>query len=203
MGLRNNSNVICEKPIVTNPNLLKNLFKLENNYKKNIFCILQLRQNKNIKLIKNEIENKDFVKCNLEYITPRGNWYDSSWKGNESLSGGILFNIGVHLFDFLLYLFGDYESFKLDKKNKRNVTGTLFFSKAKVNWKLSLDSNKKNMIGRREIIIDKKKFDLTKNFHSSHINCYESILKNDEIFLAKNACKAIYLINKMKKVINE
>jgi len=203
MGLRNNSNVICEKPIVTNPNLLKNLFKLENNYKKNIFCILQLRQNKNIKLIKNEIENKDFVKCNLEYITPRGNWYDSSWKGNESLSGGILFNIGVHLFDFLLYLFGDYESFKLDKKNKRNVTGTLFFSKAEVNWKLSLDSIQSSMKGRREIIINKKKFDLTKNFHSSHINCYESILNNDEIFLAKNACKAIYLINKMKKVINE
>ena len=52
MGLRNNSNVICEKPIVTNPNLLKNLFKLENNYKKNIFCILQLRQNKKFNFFK-------------------------------------------------------------------------------------------------------------------------------------------------------
>ena len=36
----------------------------------------------------------------INYITPRGNWYDYSWKTDETKSGGILLNIGIHLFDF-------------------------------------------------------------------------------------------------------
>ena len=42
----------------------------------------------------------------LTYVTARGRWYDVSWKGSDERSGGIVTNIGIHLFDLLLWLFG-------------------------------------------------------------------------------------------------
>ena len=42
----------------------------------------------------------------LTYITSRGNWYHVSWKGDQQRSGGIATNIGVHLLDMLMWIFG-------------------------------------------------------------------------------------------------
>ena len=35
----------------------------------------------------------------LTYVTARGLWYDVSWKGSEERSGGLVTNIGIHLFE--------------------------------------------------------------------------------------------------------
>ena len=43
----------------------------------------------------------------LRYITSRGHWYHTSWKGDVTKSGGIATNIGVHFFDMLLWIFGE------------------------------------------------------------------------------------------------
>tara|TARA_R110002072_G_scaffold47131_1_gene130173 strand:+ start:3020 stop:3235 length:216 start_codon:yes stop_codon:yes gene_type:complete len=46
-----------------------------------------------------ESENTDTkYDVDLTYITSRGKWYDISWKGDESKSGGIATNIGIHFF---------------------------------------------------------------------------------------------------------
>jgi UDP-N-acetyl-2-amino-2-deoxyglucuronate dehydrogenase len=42
----------------------------------------------------------------LAYITSRGNWYYTSWKGDLPKSGGIATNIGIHFFDMLTWIFG-------------------------------------------------------------------------------------------------
>jgi len=42
----------------------------------------------------------------LTYITSRGNWYFTSWKGELQKSGGIATNIGIHFFDMLIWIFG-------------------------------------------------------------------------------------------------
>ena len=202
-GLKNNLNVICEKPIVTNPELLKELFNLEKNSNKKIFTILQLRNNEKIGLIKKIIKNKTYLKCNLEYVTPRGGWYDYSWKGNDLYSGGILFNIGSHLFDFLIYIFGKYKDFHINKVNNRNISGIIYFKKAEVKWSLSLDQYNGTMMSKREIIIDNHKYDLAKTFQNNHLSCYKSILKNDKNFLARNSVDAINLINEMRKSLDE
>ena len=49
-----------------------------------------------IKLKEKEKRSKKISDIDLTYITGRGNWYFSSWKGDESKSGGILMNIGIH-----------------------------------------------------------------------------------------------------------
>ena len=45
----------------------------------------------------------------LSYLTSRGKWYHVSWKGDESKSGGIATNIGIHFFDMLSWVFGSVE----------------------------------------------------------------------------------------------
>ena len=42
----------------------------------------------------------------LTYVTPRGLWYEQSWKGDVERSGGLATNIGIHMFDLLGWLFG-------------------------------------------------------------------------------------------------
>ena len=42
----------------------------------------------------------------LTYITSRGRWYNSSWKGDDGKPGGVATNIGIHFFDMLTCVFG-------------------------------------------------------------------------------------------------
>ena len=51
---------------------------------------------KNLELTQvNPYKDKNFDK-DLNYLTSRGNWYYTSWKGDVSKSGGVASNIGVH-----------------------------------------------------------------------------------------------------------
>ena len=51
LGLKNNINVICEKPLVINSWNINGLKKVEKETKKKINCILQLRLHKDLKKI--------------------------------------------------------------------------------------------------------------------------------------------------------
>ena len=107
-GLRAGFNVICEKPLVLNPWNIDALSEVEKNYGKKIFNILQLRLHPSILALKNKIDNgpkNKIYDIDLAYITSRGNWYYSSWKGDMNKSGGIATNIGVHFYDMLTWIF--------------------------------------------------------------------------------------------------
>ncbi|MFN5021946.1 MAG: Gfo/Idh/MocA family protein, partial [bacterium] len=91
-GLRNNANVICEKPLVLNSRNIDSLVYTENETNKRVYTILQLRLHPSIIALKKIIDQSDSVKIHdieLTYITSRGSWYHSSWKGDVSKSGGI------------------------------------------------------------------------------------------------------------------
>ena len=199
LGLRHGMNVICEKPLVINPKLLLGLYAYEKKFKKKIYCLLQLRLKKNVEKLKNLIENSDIKEIKINYVTPRGSWYDYSWKTNETKSGGILINIGIHLFDFLTEVLGDIKEFKVKKYNSREANGILIFKKLIVNFNLSLNS--KRFETKREIIIGKNKINIDQNFSNNHSECYKQILNNNKSFLAKNCSKSIYFVNEMRKKI--
>ncbi len=77
----------------------------------------------------------------LTYLTSRGNWYNTSWKGDESKSGGVATNIGVHFFDMLSWLFGTVQDLKVEKREHNTASGYLEFENARVKWFLSTDAN--------------------------------------------------------------
>ena len=156
-GLIHKINVICEKPLVISPKHLKEIVKLEKQYNKKVFNILQLRTLKTIKNLKKTINDKKYYHVMINYITPRGHWYQSSWKGNDKKSGGLLFNIGIHLIDLVCYLFKDLNSYKTIKLNSNSAKGTILFNNAKVDFNLSIkkkDLNKYNKPVIRDFIIN-------------------------------------------------
>jgi len=111
-GLRVGADVICEKPIVLNPWNIDALQEIEKETGKKVNTILQLRLHPSVIALRERIRQQPKDKkweVDLSYITSRGNWYFTSWKGELPKSGGIATNIGVHFFDMLSWIFGSVQ----------------------------------------------------------------------------------------------
>src|SRR3990167_8550156 len=85
--------VLCEKPLT-----IDYLDGLEE-----INTVLQLRYNSEV----NRIKAKKPVKVEIDLQMLRKTDYFSGWKGNVFMSGGLLYNLGVHYVDLLFYLLGN------------------------------------------------------------------------------------------------
>ena len=185
-GLRVGANVICEKPVVLNPWNVDALMEIEKETGRQIFTILQLRLHPAIIALKEKIDalpagEKHHV--DLTYITSRGNWYNTSWKGDIEKSGGIATNIGVHFFDMLMWVFGDAEQNHVFNLTPFSASGHLELEKATVNWMLSIDANElppeaKNAGLRtyRTLNIDGESFEFSNGFTELHTRSYEEII---------------------------
>lgn len=158
---------------------------------------MQLRTFDEIKKIKKNINVNKKYNINIRYITPRGMWYNSSWKGSIKKSGGIIFNIGIHLLDLLCYLFGNYQSCKIIELKKDLARGTIDFSNAKAKFYLSIRQTRKIKVVR-DFIINNNKINLVKNFEKAHIDCYRDIIKYKKFNLnsVKNSIKLAEELNK-------
>ena len=186
-SLKSNSNVICEKPTVLNIADLKKIQKLEINTNKKCYSLFQLRYNTSLIKLKNKIkkfgETNKQLSVEINYNTPRGNWYQSSWKSSSRLSGGLIYNIGVHFFDMISWFFGEsiYNSIYISDKDI--IKGKTTFNKAIVKWKLSTKFKKKinNSSFDRYIKFDSKKINFTKKFNDLHLKAYKNIIKGKGI----------------------
>lgn len=202
-GLRIGADVICEKPLVLNPWNVDALIELEQGYNNKVHTVLQLRHHDAILDLKEKIssfpEDKIFD-IDLTYITSRGNWYFTSWKGDETKSGGIATNIGIHFFDMLHWLFGPMQEFTVSTKTKDTNAGTLNFERAKVNWYLSINSEnlpneakKKGLPTFRTLAIEGEEIEFSKGFTDLHTVSYKKILEGNGYGLsdAKNAIEIV------------
>jgi lipopolysaccharide transport system permease protein len=75
----------------------------------------------------------------LTYLTSRGYWYYTSWKGDITKSGGIATNIGVHFFDMLFWIFGDLKENVVHLHEHDRAAGYLELERARVRWFLSIN----------------------------------------------------------------
>ena len=210
LGLRAGCDVICEKPLVLNPKNIDYLKTLEVQSGKKINNILQLRLHNAIKEIKNMVKNSPKDKIfdfDLTYITSRGLWYHHSWKGDESKSGGLVTNIGIHFFDMLMWIFGDVRENIVFEKNKSAVSGLLKLDRANVSWFLSCDYNRlpqevKESGQRtfRNVSLNGEQIEFSKGFTDLHIKSYEEILKGNGFNIedVKPSIELVYNIAKAK-----
>ena len=146
MGLSSGWNVICEKPLVLNPVNLEPIEKLVASSTLEVSCLLQLRYHpailelkENVAKMRAEDPSKRFS-ISLQYISQRGDWYFKSWKGDVTKSGGLLFNIGIHFFDMLFWIFGNVVESHISQYTKKRVVGEMSLETADVNWLLSVDA---------------------------------------------------------------
>jgi len=207
MALRREADAICEKPLVLNPWNVDALSAIEKESGQKIHTILQLRLHPSIIALKEKIklENKNTkYDVDLTYITSRGNWYDISWKGDESKSGGIATNIGVHFYDMLSWIFGEVQENIVHLREKDKSSGYLEFEKARVRWFLSIDENSlpKEIKERgqrtfRSININGEELEFSSGFTELHTKSYEHILSGNSFGLL-DAKKSIEIVHDIR-----
>lgn len=213
LALRVGADAICEKPIVLNPWNLDILEEMEKETGKKIYTILQLRVHPALKNLKNKI-SKELVenpfkkyKVEMTYITSRGKWYDFSWKGKIEKSGGVATNIGIHLFDLLIWLFGKPIHSQVINQELRSCRGELELEHAFVNWFLSVNFSDlpKNLRPEqttfRSIKIDEEEIEFTEGFTELHTEVYKRILEEDYTFRIPEARASIELVYKIRNNI--
>tara|TARA_R110001606_G_scaffold375952_1_gene534416 strand:+ start:1281 stop:2216 length:936 start_codon:yes stop_codon:yes gene_type:complete len=186
MALRSGADAICEKPLVLNPWNVDALADIEKESGQKIYTILQLRLHPSIIALKQKIdlEKKDTkYDVDLTYIASRGSWYDISWKGDESKSGGIATNIGVHFYDMLSWIFGNVQENSVHLREKNKAAGYLEFEKARVRWFLSIDETdlpidikKNSQRTYRSITVDNEELEFSTGFTELHTESYKKII---------------------------
>ena len=189
MALRRGADAICEKPLVLNPWNVDALQDIEKESGNKIHTILQLRLHPSIIALKNKIDsNQSDTKydVDLSYITSRGNWYHISWKGDQSKSGGVATNIGIHFYDMLGFLFGEVQESQVHLREDSKSSGYLEFEKARVRWFLSIDENdlpqeikNKNQRTYRSITVNNEEIEFSGGFTELHTESYKNILEGN------------------------
>ena len=185
-ALRHHADAICEKPLVLNPWNVDALAEIENETGKRINNILQLRLHPSIIALREEVEKKGTLmhELDLTYITSRGNWYKTSWKGDIAKSGGVGTNIGIHFFDMLSWVFGKVKTSEVHVSRDDMAAGFLELEKARVRWMLSINYDhlpkeirEKGQRTYRSIKMDSKEIEFSEGFTDLHTKSYHEILQ--------------------------
>jgi len=203
-ALDHGANVICEKPLVTDLHHLEKIEKMEKESGRKVNTIMQLRLHPVTEKIRRMMENggerrkeegkrkKEKGKrgdggrravVRLEYIAARGKWYFNSWKGIEEKSGGIAMNIGIHLFDLVILLFGPMKDCRIIQYQPDKCSGVLELERADIEWFLSIDEadlpssiREKGRRAYRSITLNGESVEFTEGFTELHTESYRQIL---------------------------
>ncbi len=182
-ALRSGADAICEKPLVLDPRSIDGLAGIEHETGRRISTILQLRLHPAIIALRERFANSNKRhKVELTYITSRGRWYHASWKGDDTKSGGVATNIGVHFFDMLSFVFGPVSRNEAHLRQVERAAGSLACQRADVSWFLSLDRNDlpEDIRGKkttfRSIVVDGEEVEFSEGFTDLHTRSYEEIV---------------------------
>jgi UDP-N-acetyl-2-amino-2-deoxyglucuronate dehydrogenase len=209
-ALKSGADAICEKPLSINPWNVDALEEFEKRYENRVYNILQLRNHPLLLDLEGKVrESGEKHEVDLTYITPRGNWYHQSWKGDVEKSGGLAMNIGVHFFDMLLWIFGDLKNYEVNYSDPKTISGNLELEKANVKWFLSVNKNdlpegyfekrilKGESTSYRSILIDGKEINFTDGFSNLHTETYRKILNGEGLGIRETK-PAIDLVYKVR-----
>ena len=203
-GLRLGADVICEKPLVLNPWNAEALQTIESETGRNIYTILQLRLHPEIIKLREKIAASDKKhEVELTYITSRGKWYYASWKGDESKSGGIATNIGIHFFDMLRWIFGAVQKNVVHVHTHDRAAGYLELERARVKWFLSINdatlpATANGARTYRSITVDGEAIEFSGGFTDLHTRSYAAILAGDGFGVA-DTMSAIELAQQIRE----
>lgn len=185
--------VLCEKPLVVNSEQAKILAK-----KPNIFTVLQLRYHPLVKDLKSKINKNESYKISMDISVYRDEKYYQGWKGQKEKSGGLLFNLGIHYFDLLQYLFGDEKRVITQALSEKTGTGIIEGDNYICNWKVSTDEKKDNQ--KRVFKINGTDYNFSSkdnlSYENLHTFVYQDLL-NKKGIIPEEALKSIMLVEKL------
>lgn len=180
--------VLCEKPL---------MLSSQQTLPDNVFTVLQLRKNDDVAYLKSKLSGKHEV--NLVVKVKRDKSYWDGWKGDEKLSGGILFNLGIHYFDLLIYLFGNEYQIIRSVYSPKKAMGAIYFQGTLVQYHLEImdDDNGQD----RRLEIDGVNYTLSKqdnlSFENLHIRVFKDLKRGFGV-QSDEALKSIALVEKLR-----
>lgn len=211
-ALRNGADAICEKPLVLNPWDLDKLKDVEEITGNRVYNVLQLRVHPSIVALRDKVSKtsrRQKFEVDLTYLTSRGHWYFTSWKGDRDKSGGIATNIGVHFYDMLSWIFGDVQENIVHVHETDRAAGYLEFENARVRWFLSINFDylpaevkQKGQTTYRSITIDEEELEFSGGFTDLHTMVYQDILDGKGYGLedARTAIEIVHDIRNKKPI---
>jgi UDP-N-acetyl-2-amino-2-deoxyglucuronate dehydrogenase len=157
-ALRYGAHAICEKPVVLNPWNIRALQEIEAESPGRVSTVLQLRLHPAILGLREKVLGSSrHHQVDLTYLTARGNWYETSWKGDVRKSG--------------------------TRATPRTNEGTLELARATVRWTLSIDEHEIPEAVRaagkrtyRHIAVDGEPIEFSDGFTDLHTLSYRAIL---------------------------
>lgn len=180
--------VLCEKPLVIKSERARVLAE-----KPNIFTVYQLRYHPSAKALKEEIKKDKNYDIKLDISVHRDESYWKSWKGNIERTGGILFNIGIHYFDLLLYLFGKPAKILVHSLSKKRGSGEIKGGNYLCHWKINAEATKEAK--RRVFKVNGISYDFSSK-ENLHVYVYKDLLRKKGV-TPKEALPSIELIEKI------
>ena len=188
LSAENGKMVLCEKPLALKSEEVKVLAQYSN-----IFTVYQLRYHPTVRKIKAEVKEAENYQIEMDISVHRDEDYWQSWKGREKKSGGILFNLGIHYFDLLLYLFGEPTEVLTKSLSYKTGQGKISGKNYECNWRISAEApkGKQNRLFRiNGVDYD---FDVKENLH---FYVYQDLLEGKGI-TPQEALKPVELIEKI------
>jgi len=185
----NGKMVLCEKPLALKSEEVRILSQYPN-----IFTVFQLRYHPSAIKLKDGIEtNKDY-QIEIDVSVHRDEDYWRSWKGVQDKSGGIIFNLGIHYFDLLLYLFGEPTEISTRLLTEKTGEGKISGKNYLCNWRISAEAPKDDQ--RRLFKINGVNYDFSSPDENLHFFVYEDLLEKAGVD-PKESLKSIELIEKI------
>lgn len=157
--------VLCEKPLSINGT--KGMIGVK--------TVLQLRYHPALKKIK---KPKELI---IEAKMFRDENYWKSWKGNDVMSGGILYNLGIHYIDLAIFLLGNNWEILKVQKNKKKVVADIRFGKSIAHIHIEAVNDRKKQ--GRKLLADGKEVILSNQDNLSYEDLHKEVYK---AFLAGN-----------------
>ncbi len=192
-SIKSGKKVLCEKPLTIKSEEVKELMSYSD-----IYTVLQLRHHPKVKILKKEISSDQNYEIEMDVSAHRDPPYYECWKGQKERSGGVLFNLGIHYFDLLQYLFGMPEEVKTSKLNDKTGEGIIKGKNYSCRWRVSTDEPRETQ--RRVFKINGVNYNFSSKDNLSYENLhrfvYEDLLKGKGI-TPEEALKATKLIESL------
>ncbi len=174
--------VICEKPLS-----IDGTQGLEG-----VNTVLQLRYHPELKKV---FEPKTIY---VEAKMYRDDSYWTGWKGNKHKSGGILYNLGIHYIDLLIYLLGDVVKINKKAVGTTMASGEVEFRNGVGSFSIGIVNDRKDQ--KRRILIDGKEINLSDkdnlSYEDLHKEVYWDFLRHGGVSVLE-ASKSLDLVKEL------
>lgn len=154
--------VLCEKPLSVNGTYGMNGVK----------TVLQLRYNPAVMMLRERKPQNMHVEAKMF----RDKKYWKSWKGNEVMSGGVLYNLGVHYIDLLIYILGDEWEILRVKKTKKRIKGMIQFGERLATFHIEVLDRRKDQT--RKLYADGTEVILSNQDNLSYEDLHKEVYKD-------------------------